>query len=131
MIEFDYREESSEGKVILRPVADVIIHANKLSVEAARYIDSGADMTLIPFRFGKALGFVQHVAEAIKHMHGIAGSIPYLSRKVKLQLGSDIFEAEIAWALIEEVPALLGRQNVFDRYEITFKQKKILFKEET
>lgn len=63
-------------------------------------------------------------------MRGIAGSIPYLSRKVKLQLGNDIFEIEIAWALIDEVPPLLGRQDVFDRYEVTFKQKnkKIFFK---
>lgn len=131
MIEFDYREESSDGKTIFRPVADVIILADDLKVEVAMYIDSGADIALVPFRFGKALGFKQHEGESIKHMHGIAGSIPYLSRKVKLQLGNDIFEIEIAWALIEEVPALLGRQDIFDRYEVTFKQKnkKIFFKE--
>jgi len=132
MTEFDYREEFSDGKPVFRPVADVIIHANELKVEVAMYIDSGADITLIPFRFGKALGFRQHEAETIKHMHGITGSIPYLSRKAKLQLGNEIFEAEIARSLIEEVPPLLGRQDVFDRYEVVFKQrnKKIFFKEE-
>lgn len=53
MIEFDYQEESSDGKTISRPVADVIILADDLKVEVAMYIDSGADTTLIPFRFGK------------------------------------------------------------------------------
>lgn len=129
MVEFDYREESSDGKVVLRPVADVVIHLGELKVEVPMYIDSGADITLVPFRFGKALGFKQHEDESIKHMHGIGGSAPYLTREVKLQLGKEIFDVKIAWALIEEVPALLGRQDVFDRYEVTFKQKskKIIF----
>ena len=58
MIKFHYREEPSIiTGTVLRPVADVILKANNITVEAAMYIDSGADITLIPLGLGKALGF--------------------------------------------------------------------------
>ncbi|MEK6732613.1 MAG: hypothetical protein AABY55_03215, partial [Candidatus Omnitrophota bacterium] len=60
MIEFKYRKEASiiTGEV-LRPVADVILESAKFKIEAAMYIDSGADITMLSLGLGKALGFKQ------------------------------------------------------------------------
>jgi len=44
---------------ILRPVAEVVLEKDGFSVNIPMYIDSGADISLIPFRFGRALGFKQ------------------------------------------------------------------------
>ena len=33
------------------------------------------------------------------------------------------FPIKIAWALVEDVPPLLGRTDVFDKFEVKFRQK--------
>ena len=130
MIEFSYKEERlSESKTVFRPVADVIIIAgDNTEVEIPMYIDSGADLSLIPLRFGKALGFTKE-GKSIEEMRGIASTLPYIRQNVKFKFNNEIIDAEIAWALIEEVPALLGRKDIFDAFKITFlqQQKKIIF----
>lgn len=76
MIEFSYKEERlSENRTVLRPVADVILIANNFQVEIPMYIDSGADISLIPLRFGKALGFNKDAGK-IEEMRGIASTLP-------------------------------------------------------
>ncbi len=78
MIEFSYKEERlSEDKTVLRPVADIILITNDLQVEIPMYIDSGADLSLIPFRFGTALGFTKD-NKLIEEMRGIVSTIPYI-----------------------------------------------------
>ena len=59
MIRHEFREEESSLGKVLRPVADVILEFGECSVEIPMYIDSGADISMIPFRFGRALGFKQ------------------------------------------------------------------------
>ncbi|MFQ6119329.1 MAG: hypothetical protein ACE5KE_05510, partial [Methanosarcinales archaeon] len=58
-VEFKYRKEKSLifGK-ILRPVACVEFKSMKGEwIEVRPYIDSGADITLIPLSLGRLLGF--------------------------------------------------------------------------
>ena len=86
MIEFSYKEERlSEHKTVFRPVADVILIAeNNTEVEIPMYIDSGADLSLIPLRFGKALGFTKE-GRTIEEMRGIASTLPYIRQNVKFK----------------------------------------------
>jgi len=44
--------------------------------------------------------------------------------KVMITIGKKSFFAEIAWSQIENVPLLLGRTDVFDRFKILFNRKK-------
>jgi len=61
MIEFHYRKESSIiSGTILRPVAEVTLEYNNQRAKVAMYIDSGADITIIPLEVGKTLGFKQN-----------------------------------------------------------------------
>ena len=60
MITFNYRREKSEitGN-ILRPVASIEFRSKDDEwIELRPYIDSGADITLIPLTFGRLLGLV-------------------------------------------------------------------------
>lgn len=132
MLEFEYRKERSElvGE-ILRPVADLKFKSTKEDswIEVEAYIDSGADITLIPLSLGKLLGF-EFGKDNIKELSGISeGKISVIIKKVPLRLGDIELNIRVAWALIEEVPALLGRLDVFDRFRIIFdeKKKKIFF----
>ena len=39
-----------------------------------------------------------------------------------MKIGDKIIETRIAWALVEEVPLLLGRTDVFNLFDICFKK---------
>ena len=86
-IEFRYREEESEitGK-ILRPVATLEFRSKSRSgewIEIHMYIDSGADMTLIPLSFGRLLG-LELRKEDIKHLRGVGGGeVPVVVARVE------------------------------------------------
>lgn len=83
---------------ILRPIADVILEFNGNRIEVPMYIDSGADITLIPFTLGKALS-LQETADEIRHMKGISGSVPYVVKTVTMFLNNHRIESRIAWSM--------------------------------
>lgn len=118
MIIFKYRKQSSSsfGK-IFRPVADVMLEFNGNKIEIPMYIDSGADITLIPFTVGKALGF-QESKDEIRQIKGISGfSVPFVVKIATMFLNDKIIEARIAWSMAEDVPPLLGRMDIFSKFK--------------
>lgn len=124
MIIFKYRkEESRRGDTVHRPVADVEFKAeNGDWIEDHLYIDSGADITLVPLSFGKLLGF-DIIKEEIVELYGVGGrGIPVIFNQIDVRIGNYEFKMRVAWALIEEVPPLLGRLDIFDNFHINFKQ---------
>ncbi len=125
MIEFDYLEEDSRlfGK-IFRPVASVqFIDQNNQKLIAYMYIDSGADITLIPRQLGETLGF-EIAGDEIIEIGGLGDAkVPVIVKSVTMLLGEKEIGCRVAWALVEEVPPLLGRTDLFDLFTITFDQK--------
>lgn len=124
MIRHEFREEESSLGKVLRPVADVVIEKDEFRVEIPMYVDSGADVSVVPFRFGKALGFKQEERDIIRELKGISGAgIPYIIREVTLILNGESLRVRIAWALVEEVPMLMGRMDIFNKFRIIFDEK--------
>ena len=130
MIEFDYRQERLRtGEIIFRPVAKVyLLRFENEWIAEYFYVDSGADYTLIPYRMGRFLG-LERIASEVKEIGGIGGFIGIRFAVVPTKIENHQFDCTIAWAQIEHVPFLLGRENVFERFDITFQQrnKKTLF----
>lgn len=132
MTVFRYKTEPlGRGKgTIKRPVADVSLRTISGDwIEFHPYIDSGADVTMIPLSLGKLLGF-RLEASPVEQIGGVRGSVPVIyANGVMVKLGSDQFPIRLAWALTEEVPPLLGRTDIFDRFHVTFRQREdiILF----
>ena len=125
MIRQRFREERSSLGKILRPVAEVVLEKEGFCVEMPMYIDSGADVSMIPFRLGKALGFIQEKGDIIRELKGVSGAgIPYILREVNLLLNGKKLHVRIAWALIEDVPMLMGRMDIFDKFRIVFDERK-------
>jgi hypothetical protein len=125
MIRQRFREERSSLGNVLRPVAEVILERDGFAVEMPMYIDSGADVSMIPFRFGKALGFRQEEGDTILELKGISGAgIPYILRDINLALNGKRLNVRIAWALVEDVPILMGRMDIFDKFRIIFDESK-------
>ena len=123
-MQFKYRKEFYKTLgVIYRPVAEVIFINGNKEVRDFPYVDSGADITLIPRSVGELLGF-EVGSEEINEMGGIGGSkVPTILKTLKMRIGEFEFPIKIAWALVEYVPPLLGRVDVFDKFEVRFRQK--------
>lgn len=125
MIEYDYLEEDSRlwGK-IFRPVAPVqFADQSGNTLIAYMYIDSGADITLLPRELGETLGF-KIAQEEIIEIGGLGDTkVPVIIKEATIILGEHHVSCRVAWALIEEVPPLLGRTDVFDSFRILFDQK--------
>lgn len=123
-IVFDYREEISRiFGPIKRPVAEVIFKNNDKEILEYSYVDSGADISLISKSVGDSLGFTIEKSDEITEIKGIGErGVPIIIKNVKMKIGEEIFDTRIAWALIEEVPLLLGRTDVFSLFDIVFKR---------
>ncbi len=123
MIEFSYRKEYSPvlGQ-IYRPSAEVILKHNEKIVLFYPYIDSGADITLIPRSLGEMLGL--EISDDIVELGGLGDNkVAVLIKKIEIKIGRYVFPIEVAWALIEEIPPLLGRKDFFTQFLISFDEE--------
>lgn len=85
------------------------------------YIDSGADMTLVPSDFGKLLGM--DLTRDKELLAGVAGAPLRVSlQSAEVKIGSTVQRAKIAVALRNDVPYLLGREGLFKAFRITFEE---------
>lgn len=130
-IVFPYRKEySSTRGLIWRPVVDV--HLKRSDGEWLLYffyLDSGADLTLIPYRLGRFLGFKESGMPRTE-IQGINGKVAVIMTDVLMRIAGKEFMSPVAWSQIEGVPLLLGREGIFDQFEIVFRQEghKVLFR---
>lgn len=122
-MEFPYQREYSKlfGE-ILRPIIEFKINTNIGWVTAMGYLDSGADITLLPLSFAKALG-IKIENEEIKEIRGIGDSaVSVIIKEVEIKIGDTGLKANVGIALIEEVPYLIGRKDIFNKFKITFEE---------
>jgi len=96
-IEFNFKEEQSRiFGPILRPVARIILINRKNEVPEHVYVDSGADITLIPKSVGELLGFKIEESDKIEEMKGIGDyGIPVIIKKLKIKIGEKIIDARL------------------------------------
>jgi hypothetical protein len=125
LVEFLYRKEKSGllGE-ILRPIAQLEIKSQQSDwYTAIMYIDSGADITLVPRNFGALLGL--DLTQNLGQIRGIGDAIVPLSlQNVKFRIEKHEIRVKIAVALINEVPYLLGRYDFFKLFNISFQEHK-------
>lgn len=124
-ISFPFQKEKSKlFGVIYRPVISFEIKSRTGWIPILAYLDSGADVTILPRSFIDLLG-VRFKEEDIKIIGGIGGGrVPVVVKEAKLKIGSKIIQSKVAIALIQDIPYLLGREGVFEYFKICFRQKK-------
>lgn len=123
MIEFPFERGYSErlGQ-ILKPIIPLIIIGPKREANIFMLLDSGADISLFPYSVGETIGLEVNLANR-SEVQGIGeGIVPYILSQVKLQIVNVEIPARIGWDLIEEIPFILGRLDVFGRFAIEFRE---------
>jgi len=85
------------------------------------YVDSGADISLVPRNFGSLLGL--DLTGNLGHIRGIGEAIVPLSlQNVEFRVEEHEIKVKIAVALINEVPYVLGRFDFFKLFKISFQE---------
>jgi hypothetical protein len=120
-ISFPYLKERSRiFGVVTRPIARVILQRK---YPQWMYVDSGADMSLIPLSVGRLIGLTRTREDRLQKIFGISrSSVSIIVKKISMRVGSSEFNARVAWSQDEEVPLLLGRMDVFPKFTVTFKE---------
>jgi hypothetical protein len=92
--------------------------------EVLMVVDSGAEVSLISKILGEELGFSVAYGEKIEIGQGVGGDIEYVNRIIDISIAGNTFKAPVAWILndIGDTPLLLGREVIFDLFDIKFIQ---------
>lgn len=94
-------------------------------------VDSGAELSLISFKLGQDLGFALADAESSLLAETVGGRVEYVIRNVEMTIDGHGFIAPVAWLQTNTggEQLLLGREVVFDRFNIEFRQaeEQVLF----
>ena len=124
-IEFPFVEERANiVPRILRPIARVKLANKNKETTLDMYVDSGADITLVPYSVGIALGYRLNPEEEIKRIGGIGGGkISIVLRKAKMRINNEELEIRLAWCMSEDVPLILGRMDIFNKFDILLKER--------
>lgn len=129
MIEFPFKSFTSKDfGVIHKPFAKVRFIHKKHTMLIDTLIDSGADITIMPKSAGEiGLGFRLDTKDKIINLGGAGGGvIPAVVKEAVVEIGEHKFSSRIAWALIDTVPFILGRLDVFNQFDVEIRQKSLL-----
>jgi hypothetical protein len=113
------------------PYYPVRLTHHDLSININMTVDSGSDVSLISFKLGQDLGFLLADSEVSLSANGVGSTVDYVLRNIELTIDDRAFNAPVAWLQtpIENSPLLLGREVVFEKFNIEFRQadEKIIF----
>ncbi len=119
---FKYAQNYADG--LPRPNAFVELSSETSSPIAINMIiDSGADITMIPKRIGITLGLEKTGDK--ETISGISGSLDYYEKDIFIEMGGCRIKTRCAWVMDDDVPLLLGRKDVFDKFKILFDEKNL------
>ena len=106
------------------PTISIPVSNRDAALTVEMLVDSGADLSTISLKLGELLGFIRHDDEVSEVAAGVNGTVEYLIRKVVMEIEGHRISVPIAWFQVEGCDdLLLGREVVFDVFDIEFRQK--------
>lgn len=118
-MKFPYRYE----KKVYLPIVEIILNFRNEKIRTDALIDSGAIMCLFKGEIGRALGITIERGEK-KIFQGASAKLIGYIHEVEITLAEKTFKTKIAFS--DDLSTsfnLLGRQGIFDKFSITFKEK--------
>lgn len=125
------KEKSSVFGTILRPVAEVYFQHQKQDIwrYVTMIVDTGADYTLLPRFLAAPLGINLSKDCKLIDTQGVGGSsqVYLFKEKIKVRLGDLDRKIPIGFLANDYIPPLLGRQEFFDTFKVTFEKFSVTF----
>ena len=113
--------QNTQGESTLRPLLPIELHYGGQSTHATGLLDTGADVNVLPFRLGIALGATwEDQATAVQLSGNLAN---YEARGILLHGQVEGFEPvqlAFAWSQAEQVPLIFGQVNFFMVFSACF-----------
>lgn len=130
VLTFPYQYKQIDYGKIINPLTYIPIKASWGWQPLWFLLDSGADTTLLTVSLGRSLGLDFDITKKTQ-LFGIGEkSVSAYQGKVTLRLGREVLDVRCYFIDAKESTLLLGRLDVFDRFNILFnteKRKIILF----
>ncbi len=107
-----------------QPNYHVKLKHRDIDISTTMLVDSGAELSLISLKVGQDLGYALADAESALLAETIGGRVEYVLRNVEMTIDGRSFIAPIAWLQTNTggEQLLLGREVVFDKFNIEFRQ---------
>ncbi|MBI3537316.1 MAG: hypothetical protein HY070_07165 [Chloroflexi bacterium] len=94
-------------------------------LETIAFLDSGADITVLPYRIGARLGLILSEGNKIEFATATGNRFVLSVHQIGLKIGeSDFAIVRIGWAQTDEVEMLIGRLDVFNHFTFEFNHNK-------
>jgi len=126
---FPYKKEpSSIFGYVYRPVVEMHLRTREGEwFKISPYADSGADITILPRSVCEILGLrLQDGQENV--VTGVSGEeIKIFIHKITIRIGGEEIEIRAGFAEREDIPYLLGRTDILNRFNILFESDKVVF----
>lgn len=128
-IEFPFAGKRTALGTLLTPIIPVELLTRKGFVTFQCLLDSGADFTLLPRHVADLVGVDLTTAPSTKTFGVEGGGLAVWVGRVTMRLGPEIFDVRCFFSEHDDAPLLLGRMDVFSRFQIAFdpKSKRIRF----
>jgi hypothetical protein len=117
-----------KGEGMLRPQMPLTLMYRNESREAIGLLDTGADVNVLPYTLGLALGAVWEAQDTIVQLSGNLAQ--YEARGIVINATIGAFEPVrlvFAWTQAPNVPLLLGQVNFFAEFDVCFYRAQSVF----
>ena len=120
--QFPYCDRNpASGGVDLMPDLPVVLRHQAATISTEGLIDSGASISVLPFRFGIQLGLDWNTQKARITLAGSLAQVEARGIVVEVIVGRlSPVRLAMAWANSDQVPLLLGEFNFFQLFDICF-----------
>ncbi len=128
-LSFNYSKiQNAHGETLLRPQLPIRLSYRSQAVDVIGLVDSGADVNVLPYRLGVALGAIwDEQATALT----LSGNLAQYEARGLLVMASVGHFAPVrlafAWTRAENPPLILGQVNFFAEFDICFSRSKLTF----
>jgi hypothetical protein len=121
---FPYQQtKTARGEVVLRPYIPLRLTNRKTSIaiDATGLLDTGADVNVLPYELGVALGAVWDEQQVALELSGNLAN--YEARGLIVEVTVEHFSPArlaFAWTRAQQIPLILGQVNFFVEFHVCF-----------
>lgn len=118
----------ADARGLLFPIVPLRFHIGKTTIDSSALVDSGATVSIFRAEVALSLGLEIEKGTEI-YLGGVGGHIKGYQHEIQIEVAGKKFVCPIVFSQEYLVSFnLLGRQEFFKRFKITFEEKKNLLK---
>lgn len=120
--------KNARGETALRPQLPLTFTYHEQAVPAVGLLDTGADVSVMPYHLGLSLGIVWSEQTTAVELSGNLAK--YVARGIILSAKMALFppvQLVFAWTQTDNVPLILGQVNFFMEFDVCFYRSQALF----